>query len=358
MSTVRIPIKDIPIDVLQKLVQENYSWNSLLKACKYKHAGNVRTLMDRVRAEQIDTSHFYTIKQAGRHTSKIPLNAILVENSTYGDGQSLKRRLIRENLKQDICEVCGQLPWWNEKPLVLQLDHINGIHNDNRIENLRVICGHCHSQTDTFCSKTYSKQQIADMTHPICVQILNKIQKLKTAPPVLNPCERCGFNLVSEKCRICQHMKQNIRFIGFLKLTTLENLLTDIQKQGLSEVLKILDISVGSLKTYISNWEIYKKYIELKQEKSEAKIVLVTCPKCNEPKTRSGDVCVKCYQLRIRTVERPPLEQLLEETRTLGFSATGRKYGVSDNSIRKWIRAYNGEPTKPRKPGKPLSKSL
>ncbi len=41
-----------------------------------------------------------------------------------------------------------------------------------------------------------------------------------------------------------------------------------------------------------------------------------------------------------RKVERPPYEQLLEETRTLGFSAVGRQYGVSDNAVRKWIRWY------------------
>jgi hypothetical protein len=44
-----------------------------------------------------------------------------------------------------------------------------------------------------------------------------------------------------------------------------------------------------------------------------------------------------------RRVERPPYEQLLVEVRTLGWSGTGRKYGVSDNAIRKWVRAYEAE---------------
>lgn len=51
-----------------------------------------------------------------------------------------------------------------------------------------------------------------------------------------------------------------------------------------------------------------------------------------------------------RKVQRPPYEQLLAETRELGFSATGRKYGVSDNAVRKWLRAYErdaGPPTMP-----------
>jgi transposase-like protein len=41
-----------------------------------------------------------------------------------------------------------------------------------------------------------------------------------------------------------------------------------------------------------------------------------------------------------RKVKRPTYEQLIEETTELGFSAVGRKYGVSDNAVRKWIRWY------------------
>jgi hypothetical protein len=48
-------------------------------------------------------------------------------------------------------------PNWNNKGLVLQLDHINGVHNDNRVENLRILCPNCHSQTDTFCAKNIKK---------------------------------------------------------------------------------------------------------------------------------------------------------------------------------------------------------
>ena len=48
-------------------------------------------------------------------------------------------------------------PLWNGIPLVLQLDHINGINNDNRIENLRFLCPNCHSQTTTFSGKHAKK---------------------------------------------------------------------------------------------------------------------------------------------------------------------------------------------------------
>ena len=42
---------------------------------------------------------------------------------------------------------------WLGKPLVLQLDHINGVRDDHRLENLRFLCPNCHSQTDTYGGK-------------------------------------------------------------------------------------------------------------------------------------------------------------------------------------------------------------
>lgn len=50
--------------------------------------------------------------------------------------------------------MCGIGNEWNGKPLTLQLDHINGDHSDNRLENLRILCPNCHSQTSTWGMKS------------------------------------------------------------------------------------------------------------------------------------------------------------------------------------------------------------
>ena len=77
---------------------------------------------------------------------------IFIENSTYAR-HNLKRRIINEKLLEQSCAECGIVNEWNNKKLVLQLDHINGKNNDNRLENLRFICPNCHSQTETFSCK-------------------------------------------------------------------------------------------------------------------------------------------------------------------------------------------------------------
>lgn len=77
-----------------------------------------------------------------------------LRNILTGDGRGriTKQQLIGLGYKEDKCELCSQGPEWNRQFLNLQLDHINGIHNDNRLENLRILCPNCHTQTPTYCN--------------------------------------------------------------------------------------------------------------------------------------------------------------------------------------------------------------
>jgi 5-methylcytosine-specific restriction endonuclease McrA len=65
---------------------------------------------------------------------------------------NLKLRLLRAGLKDGSCEECG-ITEWRERPLSMALHHVNGDGRDNRLENLRLLCPNCHSQTENFAGK-------------------------------------------------------------------------------------------------------------------------------------------------------------------------------------------------------------
>ena len=92
------------------------------------------------------------------------------ENSKHSR-HALRTTIIRENLLPYKCAICG-ITEWNGKTLSLELDHINGINNDNRLENLRFLCPNCHSQTDTYGSKN---SKITESKYDISEELSNKI---------------------------------------------------------------------------------------------------------------------------------------------------------------------------------------
>lgn len=138
-------------DELKTLAATTHSKRELLHSLGYSNsAGNYRTLYMVAEELGIELPDGTGTSRATAST-RTDLSDILVEGSTYRDNQRLKAKLIKAGLINDLCISCSVGPDWRGKPLTLQLDHINGVRNDNRIENLRVLCPNCHSQTDTFC---------------------------------------------------------------------------------------------------------------------------------------------------------------------------------------------------------------
>lgn len=86
---------------------------------------------------------------------KIPIEEILVENSTYQTNK-LRKRLLKEGFKEHRCEVC-LLTEWQGKEIPLELDHLNGCNNDHRLFNLRLICPNCHAQSENYRGKNWGK---------------------------------------------------------------------------------------------------------------------------------------------------------------------------------------------------------
>ena len=85
-----------------------------------------------------------------------PLNRILL---TSRSRTTVKRRLIQAGILFNMCEECGATEW-RGKPLSIQIDHRNGIRDDHRLENLRMLCPNCHSQTATFGAKNRGRSRV------------------------------------------------------------------------------------------------------------------------------------------------------------------------------------------------------
>ena len=141
----------------QKIVKNSTSYTSICKKIGLSPYGSNGRNQIKKRCAQLNISTDHITGKVerinkGEH-QKYSLDEILIENSTYTNRARLKIRLINENRLEYKCAICGNTGMWNNKELVLQLDHINGINNDNRIENLRFLCPNCHSQTNTFSGK-------------------------------------------------------------------------------------------------------------------------------------------------------------------------------------------------------------
>jgi len=149
------------IDEFKVVVSECHSIYEIVDKLGYsKTSGSMAKIVkQRISTENISTDHFKrkNVNQVGGKPV-YSLDEILVENSFYTNIYRLKIRLLSGKVLDYKCSICQNDGMWCGNPLTLQLDHINGIPNDHRIENLRFLCPNCHSQTETFSGRNAKKQ--------------------------------------------------------------------------------------------------------------------------------------------------------------------------------------------------------
>ena len=146
-------IDTIDDETFKMLVKNNSNWTNLLRACGCigRTGEQKKTVVMRIEKLGLDTKHF--------DNDVISTDKIFVVDSHFTESREIKKRMIRDFDRVYECAACKNehftkcdgVLMWNNKEIVLQLEHKNGIHNDNRINNLEFLCPSCHSQTSTYC---------------------------------------------------------------------------------------------------------------------------------------------------------------------------------------------------------------
>lgn len=221
--------------------------------------GNYKTLQKRFEEDMIDFNHIKLGINSNKGRvfikEKFSLERVLVEHSTY-NRNTLKKRLLEEGLLKNECYVCGQLPIWNNLPLSLQIDHINGVSDDNRIENLRILCPHCHSQTDNFAGKNKAR--------PIVIS--NRIK-------IKYNCIDCGLLLNDnrgKRCRKCNGIYFSATCNAKLVWPSNETLIGLLSNNTVKQVSKQINIPLYSLRKYIKT----NKLVVIKENNWPSKDIL------------------------------------------------------------------------------------
>lgn len=192
------PIWTIDKTELTRLIDTEGSIADVLRKLGYNPYGGMhRVLKERCEYEKIDLAEIKKRGVTTRHRNSangrtIPLSDILVKGSSY-NRVHMKRRLISDGLLKEQCARCGQKPEWFGEKLVLIIDHINGVNNDNRLENLRLLCPNCNSQMPTFSGRNSGNG-------------IKKLQEYNGTGKVFKlDCLTCGkeFESKDENARFC-----------------------------------------------------------------------------------------------------------------------------------------------------------
>lgn len=142
---------------IEKAVKNNTCYNDVLKELNIPLAGNnTATLKRKIAEYNISIAHFTFRSKFYKPFNEKDVKEYLKEGTSIKSAK-LKIKLLKAGLKENKCECCG-ISTWQNKPITIQLHHINGNPKDNRLENLQMLCPNCHSQTENYCGLANSHQ--------------------------------------------------------------------------------------------------------------------------------------------------------------------------------------------------------
>lgn len=133
-------------ELLEPIIKKSFTWGQVTRALGLKSATGAQSHVKKRATEfGIDYSHFQG-QSYGKGIVKgyKKLIEVYLNNEVYIGSHNLKIRLIKENIKEPKCEKCGLFEWMKEL-IPLELDHIDGNHRNNQLDNLQILCANCHA---------------------------------------------------------------------------------------------------------------------------------------------------------------------------------------------------------------------
>lgn len=193
---------------IEKAVKESINFTEVLEKIGIpRHGNNNKTLKNILDTNNIDYSHF-TGRARTYATSYMEASEYLNTDKKIKTSK-LKNKLIKENIIENKCDICG-LTSWLDKPIVLQLHHIDGNPNNNSLENLQLLCPNCHSQTDNYCGSANT-----DKTKYHCKDCGAEITKRATYCSV---CARKHSRKVEDRPEKDQLIQDYLELKSFVKI--------------------------------------------------------------------------------------------------------------------------------------------
>jgi 5-methylcytosine-specific restriction endonuclease McrA len=170
-------IRSFTKEELQKLANESSSLSNLLRKVGLQPKGDNRKTLNKIIKEfDIDLTKLIQNRkdlylEVNKRLAKdfaYSDKDVFIENSNYGRVH-LKDRIMQNKLLDYKCRKCNNEGKWEGETLSLQLEHKNGISNDNRLENLEFLCPNCHSQTSHYAGKNKNsyKEKIREKRNKI-----------------------------------------------------------------------------------------------------------------------------------------------------------------------------------------------
>lgn len=222
---------------LENVVAQNKTVAGVLRQLGYDTTGGRYSWIKRLIVKyDIDTSHF-TGQGWKRDSIEYLSTDLFSEHSTKKRSQ-VRDTILKKHIIDYKCSFCGNTGEWMGKQIALQLDHINGVPNDNRIENLRFLCPNCHAMTDTYCGKNISKSDNSDNTY-------NK----RT-----NNCVICGKSILNTSTYCVQCASQRRRKIN--NLPNKDELAKLIIEKGFVGVGKMYDVTDNAVRKWCIKYNL------------------------------------------------------------------------------------------------------